>query len=302
MKNLKYKFLYLFITVTFLFLSKVKSNRIIYLNENVTRLESNATESMNNSKFPYFPDIIRNDNFNNTQENIIKAIIGFDNFIFDVARNITSGMRLAQFFILNKTKTFILPFIMFSDEKSFENFKNSTLNETVVDSSKLENLLPININLVNFDKSNFTNSTLESALIKPELSIPYLRGSNKVNRYNDTIKENVKDLESVNLVNDSEKIINSTLIRLNKFLIPPSNGSLNINNQTGKQPRFLQFTSAYGLQDLDNRQVESDLSYENEIPNVGSIPSFAPDYDNWIPSDHFEYIYNGFGFDFLFME
>ncbi|CUV07817.1 unnamed protein product [Cryptosporidium hominis] len=298
MKTLKYKFL-LFIAITLLFISKVKSSRIIYLGENATRLESNATEPISNNKFPYFPNI-SNNTFNNMQENIIKAVVGFDSFIFDIAKNITSGMRIAQFFILNKTKTFILPFVMFPDEKSFENFKNSTSNETEVDNLKLEKLFPININLLSPDKSNFTNSTLEETLIEPEMLIPYLRGSHKMIRYNDTTNENLKNFTSVNSTDDSEKIINSTLIRLNKHLLPPNNGSLNINNQTGRL-RFLQFTSAYGLEDINDPQFGQDLNYLNEIPNVGGIPSFTQDYDQWIPSNNFDF-YNGYGFDFLFME
>ncbi|EAK89456.1 hypothetical protein [Cryptosporidium parvum Iowa II] len=298
MKNLKYKFL-LFIAISLLFISKVKSSRIIYLDENATRLESNATEPISNNKFPYLPNI-SNDTFNNMQENIIKAVVGFDSFIFDIAKNITSGMRIAQFFILNKTKTFILPFVMFPDEKSFENFKNSTSNETEVDNLKLEKLFPININLLSPNKSNFTNSTLEETLIKPEMLIPYLRGSHKTIRYNDTTNENLKNFTTVNSTDDSEKIINSTLIRLNKYLLTPNNGSLNINNQTSRL-RFLQFTSAYGLEDISDQQFGQDLNYLDGIPNVGGISSFAQDYDQWIPSNNFDF-YNGYGFDFLFME
>ncbi|KAK9170953.1 hypothetical protein CmeUKMEL1_14720 [Cryptosporidium meleagridis] len=298
MKNLKYNFL-LFITITLLFISKVKTSRIIFLGENATGLESNATEPITNSKFPYFPNI-SNDTFNNIQENIINAVVGFDSFIFDIAKNITSGMRIAQFFILNKTKTFILPFVMFPDEKSFENFKNSTSNETEVDNLKLDRLFPTNINLLNSYESNFTNSTLEETLIKPEMLIPYLRGSHKMIRYNDTTNGNLKNFTSVNSTENSEKIINSTLVRLNKHLLPPSNGSININNQTSR-PRFLQFTSAYGLEEVNNQQFGQDLNYLEEIPNVGGISPFAPNYDQWIPSENYDF-YNGYGFDFLFME
>lgn len=291
MTDFKYKFLYLLITVAFLFLSKAKSQNIIYTNENVTKLESNTTEPINNDVLPYLSNIINNDNFNSTQANIIKAVIGFDHFIFDIARNITNGMKFAQLLILNKTKTFILPFIMFQDEK---NFKNSILNNTELDSSKLGNLLPVNINLISYNRSDFTNSTLENTFFKPELFIPNLRGSHKMIKYNETTDEIAKNFTDISPRNESEKIINSTMVRLNKFLIPTNNDQAGSENKTSAN-RFLQFTLSFGLGELGNQYTDPNLINGIEIPDVGNLPFFIPDYNPWEPSSDDFY---GFEFEY----
>ncbi|OII73695.1 uncharacterized protein cubi_03493 [Cryptosporidium ubiquitum] len=296
MKNWKHKFFYLLITITFLFLSKVKGQHIFYFNENVTKLKSNETEPLTNIIIPYFSNMISNDTLNNTQGNIIKAIVGFDNFIFDIARNITSGMRFAQFLFLNKTKTFILPFIMFPDQKSF---KNSILNSTELDSSNLGNLLPINVNLTNPEIGNFTNSTLENVFIKPELSIPYLRGSNKIIRYNDTTNEIAKNFTDLYTRNESGKIVNSTMVRLNKFLVQSNNDTVNFKNKTATN-RFLQFTLSFGLGELGNEYTDPSLINGDGIPDVGNSPFFIPGYNPWETTfNDYDSIYdNGFGLDY----
>lgn len=282
----------------YLILSRVKSERIVSLNDSFTRDENNAIWSLTNSSLIHFPNIISNYTFNSTQGNIIKAVVGFDKFIFDVARNITSGMRFAQFFILNKTKTFILPFIMFSDEKSFENFKNNTLNNTKLDSLSNSGInLPINLSLLNIDKNIIRNSSYENDFIKSELFTTYLRGSNKTIKYNETSYELVSNFTDVNPRNESEKVINSTLVRLNNFVLPRNNENNTSNNS---KHRFLQFTSLFGMGGLDSQYIDLGLAGVNEIYDVGNIPFLIPENDQWVPSPGaYENIYNdGFGLDY----
>lgn len=299
MLNLKRKSFYLLIITTLIVLSRARSESIIFLNDNFTE-ENNATESLTNNSLLHFPNIFSSDTFNNTQGNIIKAIVGFDKFIFDVARNITSGMRFVQFFILNKTKTFIMPFIMFSDEKSFENFKNYTLNNTEFDSSsKSGNYLPINLNMLDLDNNGFRNSTYENGFIKPELFTSYLRGGNKTIRYNEKNYETTNNFTDANPRNESEKVINSTLVRLNKFVLSSRNNENKSDNYTNK-PRFLQFTSLFGMGGLDSQYMDLGFIDTNAISDVGNVPFLIDGANIWVPEQN-EYdgvLNNGFGLDY----
>ncbi|KAJ1614940.1 signal peptide-containing protein [Cryptosporidium canis] len=288
MINMRYIYFHLLIAALLL-LPEGKSERIFLLNDYA--IEDNVTGSLTNNDAL---SLSSNYTSNSTGENIISNIVGFDSFIFDIARNITSGMRFAQLFILNKTKTFIFPFIMFPNEKSFDNFKNNTMNNKEFGFQGSEDYLPVNSSLLSFENNNNTNSVLEKNGTKPELFNSYLRGGDKTLRYYQTFI----NFTNVNQKNESEKIQNSTIDRLDKLILQKFN-EMNLNNKTTK-PRFLQFTSLFGMGGLENQYMDFGLLGGNVIPDVGNIPILVPDFDPWATTtDGYENIYDdGFGLDY----
>ncbi|KAJ1612329.1 signal peptide-containing protein [Cryptosporidium canis] len=284
---MRYIYIHLFIAALLL-LPEGKSERIFFLNDYV--IGDNVTGSLTNNNAL---NLSSNYTSNSTGENIISNIVGFDRFIFDIARNITSGMRFAQLFILNKTKTFIFPFIMFPDEKSFNSFKNNTMNNKESRFQGYEDYLPVNSSLLNFENNNHTNSVLEKNWTKPELFNSYLRGGDKTLRYSETFI----NFTNVNQNNESEKITNSTIDRLDKLILQKFN-EVNFNKTT--KPRFLQFTSLFGMSASESQYMDFGLIGGNVIPDVGNIPILVPDFDPWVTdTDGYENIYdNGFGLDY----